>query len=274
MSSFSILSVNLGNAEISYFNEKDKNKLVSRNVERRIMRRIHKLQPELVVYQESIGYLEYAGKDPERPQIRRLLGEDYSIVTDKRSQFDGIAIKISAGRILGCKPGHYTKNKHTERQGNTCDKDFSSQVAVIQLNDGFTFDLACFHLHSTNVECRVNTLFNMFIGNPNKHKAAVLHERNILIAGDFNLDPWRQDDRSVQVFREIIARGWNGREVRFHNRIGKDGNLELTSIFPFLSRTIDLAASNFATGSLDTLGITPPPVIASRNQISLIHLIK
>ena len=96
MSSFSILSVNLGNAEISYFNEKDKNKLVSRNVERRIMRRIHKLQPELVVYQESIGYLEYAGKDPERPQIRRLLGEDYSIVTDKRSQFDGIAIKISA----------------------------------------------------------------------------------------------------------------------------------------------------------------------------------
>ena len=81
-------------------------------------------------------------------------------------------------------------------------------------------------------------------------------------------------DRSVQVFKEIIARGWNGREVRFHNRIGKDGNLELTSIFPFLSRTIDLAASNFATGSLDTLGITPPPVIASRNQISLIHLIK
>ena len=221
------------------------------------MRRIHKLQPDIVVYQESIGCLEYAGKDPERPQIRRLLGEDYSIVTDKRSQFDGIAVKISAGRILDCKPGHYLRNKNTERQGNACDKEFSSQVAVIQLNDGFTFDLTCFHLHSTNVECRVNTLFNMFIGNPNKNKPALLHHRNILIAGDFNLDPWRQDDRSVQVFKEIFTRGWNGREVRFHNRIGKDALPELTSIFPFLSRTIDLAASNFATGSLDSLSVTP-----------------
>ena len=256
MSSFSILCVNLGNAEIKYFNEEDKNKLASRNVERRIMRRIHKLQPDIVVYQESIGCLEYAGKDPERPQIRRLLGEDYSIVTDKRSQFDGIAVKISAGRILGCKPGHYLRYKNTERQGTTCDKDFSSQVAAIQLNDGFTFDLACFHLHSTNVECRVNTLFNLFIGNPNKNKPALPQHRNILIAGDFNLDPWRQDDRSVQVFKEIIARGWDGREIRFHNRIGMGGLPELTSIFPFLSRTIDLAASNFATGTLDTLGIT------------------
>ena len=52
MSTFSILCVNLGNAKISYFNEKDKNKLVPRNVERRIKRRIHKLQPELVVYQK------------------------------------------------------------------------------------------------------------------------------------------------------------------------------------------------------------------------------
>ena len=257
MPSFSILSVNLGNAEIKYFEEKYKNKLVNRNVERRIMRRIRKLQPDIVVYQESIGCLEYDGKDPERPQIRRLLGKDYSIITDQRSQFDGMAVKVSAGCILGCKPGHYMRNKHTERQRNACDRDFSSQVAVIQLTDGFTFDLACFHLHSTNVECRVNTLFNMFIGNPNKHKTALLHERNILIAGDFNLDPWRQDDHSVQVFKQITVRGWDGREIRFHNHLGQDRLPELTSVFPFLSRTIDLAASNFASGMLDTLGITP-----------------
>jgi len=257
MPSFSILCVNLGNLEIKYFDEKYKNKLASRNVERRITRRIRKLQPDIVVYQESIGCLEYIGKDPEHPQIRRMLGEDYTIVTDKRSQFDGIAVKISAGRILGCKPRHYLQNKHTERQGNACDRDFSSQVAAIQLTDGFTFDLACFHLHNINVECRVNTLFNMFIGNPNKNKPALLQQRNILIAGDFNLDPWRQDDRSVQVFKEITARGWDGCEIRFHNRIGMDSLPELTSIFPFFSRTIDLAASNFATGILDTLGITP-----------------
>jgi hypothetical protein len=257
MPSFSILCVNLGNAEVKYFNEKYKNKLVNRNVERRITRRIRKLRPDIVVYVESIGHLEYAGKDPEKPQIRRMLGKDYSILTDKRSQFDGIAVRVSAGQILGCKPGHYLRNKKTERQGNTCDLDFSSQAAAIQLKDGFTFDLGCFHLHSTNVECRVNTLFNMFIGNPNKHKGAILHDRNILVAGDFNLDPWRQDDRSVQMFKELIARGWDGREIRFHNRKGGDDLPELTSIFPFLSRTIDLAASNFASGSLDSLGVTP-----------------
>jgi hypothetical protein len=135
MPSFSILCVNLGNAEIKYFKEQFKNKLVSRNIERRIMRRIRKLQPDIIVYEESIGCLEYAGKDPEHPQIRRLVGKDYSIITDKRSQFDGIAVKTNAGQILGCKPGHYLRNKRTERQGNTCDLDFSSQVAAIQLTD-------------------------------------------------------------------------------------------------------------------------------------------
>ncbi len=257
MPSFSFLSANLGNAEIKYFEADYKNKLVNRNVERRILRRIRKLQPDIVVYQESIGCLEYAGKDPEHPQIRRLLGEDYSILTDKRSQFDGIAVKISDGSILGCKPGHYKRNKQTERQGNACDRDFSSQVATIQMSDGFTFDLACLHLHSTNVECRAETLLNMFVGNPDKHKGALLHNRNILFAGDFNLDPWRQDDHGTQVLKDIIGRGWDGREIRFHNRKGRDGLPELTNIFPFLDRTIDLAASNFATGTLDTLGITP-----------------
>jgi len=186
-----------------------------------------------------------------------MLGADYTIITDERSQFDGIAIKISVGRILGCEPGHYVRYKRTERQGNACDRDFSSQVATVQLTDGFTFDLACFRLHSLNVECRVNTLDDMFIGNPNENKPALLQDRNILFGGDFNLDLWRHDDQSVRVLKDIIARGWNGSEIHFHNRIGTDGLPELTSVFPFFSRTIDLVGSNFATGTLDTLGITP-----------------
>jgi endonuclease/exonuclease/phosphatase family metal-dependent hydrolase len=257
MPSFTLLSVNLGNAEARYFNEHQKNKLVSRFTEWRIQRRIQRLLPDIVVYQESIGCLEYAGRDPKYPQIRRMLGRDYSIVTDKRAQFDGIGVHTSTGVILGCKPGHYRRNPRTERQGNPCDKDFSAQAATIRLNDGFTFDLGCFHLHSTNADCRVNSLLNMFTGNPNQKKPPVLHEKYILIAGDFNLDPWRENDRSEQSFRDLMGRGWYGRKPNYHNRKGKDDLPEVTSRFPLLNRTIDIVASNFAGGTLDTLGMTP-----------------
>jgi endonuclease/exonuclease/phosphatase family metal-dependent hydrolase len=257
MPSFTLLSVNLGNAEARYFNKRKKNKLASRFTEWRIQRHVRRLQPDIVVYQESIGHLEYAGRDPKHPQIRRILGKEYSIVADKRSQFDGIAVNVYAGSILGCKPGHYKRNPRTEREGNACDHDFSAQAATIRLTDGFTFDIGGFHLHSTNAECRVNVLLNMLVGNPQKRKAPILKEKNLLIAGDFNLDPWRENDRSEQVFRDLIGRDWDGRKIEYHNRIRQDRSPELTNLFPMLNRTIDIVASNFASGTLDTLGITP-----------------
>lgn len=257
MPSFTLLCVNLGNAEAKYFNQRYKNKLSSRFTEWRIRRRVRKLKPDIVVYQESIGYLEYIGRNPKHSQIQRILGNEYSILTDWRSQFDGIAVNIHAGSILGCKSGHYKRNPRTERQGNDCDKDFSAQAATIRLMDGFIFDIGGFHLHSTNAECRVNTLLNMLVGNPSKKKTPILKEQNLLIAGDFNLDPWRENDRSEQVFRDLMARGWDGRNMKYHNRISADGLPDLTNLFPFLNRTIDIVASNFACGSLDSLGITP-----------------
>lgn len=257
MPSFTILCVNLGNAEPRYFNERFKNKLASRLTEWRLQRRIRRLQPDIVVYQESIGRLEYLGRDPKHPQIRRLLGGEYSILADKRGQFDGIAVHTSAGLILGCRPGQIKRNPRTERQGNDCDRAFSAQAATIRLKDGFTFDLGAFHLHSTNADCRADSLLNSFHGNSAKNQPPLLRERNLLIAGDFNLDPWRQDDRSEQVFRDLLVGGWRGRSLEVHNRLGADGLPELTSVFPLLSRTIDIVASNFALGTLDTLGITP-----------------
>jgi endonuclease/exonuclease/phosphatase family metal-dependent hydrolase len=257
MPSFTLLSVNLGNAEARYFNERQKNKLASRLTEWRLQRRIRKLRPDIVVYQESIGCLEYAGRDPKNPQIQRLLGADYSILTDNRSQFDGIAVHTHAGAITDCMAGQYRLNPRTEQQGNACDQGFSSQAATIRLKDGFTFDLGGFHLHSTNTECRENTLLNMFTGDANRQKSALLQGKRILIAGDFNLDPWRQNDRSEQVFRDVLARGWEGRKLTVHNRHGTDGRPELTNLFPLLDRSIDIVASNFASGTLDTLGITP-----------------
>ena len=257
MPSFTILCVNLGNAEPRYFNERHKNKLVSRLTEWRLQRRIRRLQPDIVVYQESIGHLEYLGRDPKHPQIRRILGKEYSIVADKRSQFDGIAVHISAGNILGCKHGGYKHNPRTERQGNACDHNFSAQASTIQLKDSFTFDLGAFHLHSTNADCRASALLHSFNGNPEKNKPPLLHEKNLLIAGDFNLDPWRQNDRSEKVFRDLLAGGWAGRSLEVHNRIGRDGLPEMTGVYPVLNRTIDIVSTNFALGTLDTLGITP-----------------
>lgn len=257
MSTFSLLCANLGNANLKYFNPRQMNKLVSRNVERRIARRIHHLNPDIIVYQESMGHLEYLGRDPQQPQIRRMLGGAYSILADKRFQFEGIAVKTSVGRIVGCKPGAYKPNPRTEKQGNLCDTGFGTQVATIRLRDGFTFELAAFHLHSVNVLCRVATLDTVFRGNPQENRPPMLQSENILIAGDLNLDPWRENDNGEQSFRAHIARGWAGRPITYHNCLGADGLPEPTSIFPLIRRTIDIVASNFARGTLDTLGVTP-----------------
>jgi len=257
MPSFTLLCANLGNADLKYFNPRQMNKLTSRLVEFRLGRRIRRLKPDIVVYQESIGHLEYHGRKPRLPQIRRLLGSSYSIVTDKRWQFEGIALKTSAGRILGCRAGAYLRNRRTEHQGNLCDIGFATQTASIRLADGFEFDLAAFHLHSVNTLCRMSTLDNVFLGSPPENRSPMLLNENILIAGDFNLDPWRENDNGEQTFRAHIARGWAGRSIHYHNRMGKDGLPEPTSIFPLVRRTIDIAASNFARGTLDTLGVTP-----------------
>ena len=257
MPSFTLLCANLGNAELKYFNPRQMNKLASRLLEFRLGRRMRKLSPDIVVYQESIGHLEYQGRKPRRPQIRRMLGSGYSIVADKRWQFEGIAVKTSVGRILGCRPGRYLRNRRTERQGNLCDIGFATLAASIRLLDGFEFDLAAFHLHSVNVLCRVATLDNVFLGSPQEDRSPMLLNENILIAGDFNLDPWRENDNGERSFRAHIARGWAGRPIIYHNRMGADGLPEPTSIFPLVRRTIDIAASNFARGTLDTLGVTP-----------------
>ncbi|HEY59829.1 MAG TPA: endonuclease/exonuclease/phosphatase family protein [Anaerolineae bacterium] len=253
---FSVLCANLGNASLKYFNDTYKNKLASKKLEKRLTRRIKKLNPDIIVFQESLGFLEYLLRKPRKPQIRRLVGKQYSIVVDSRFQFEGIAVHTKIGKIIGCKKGKYKKNKRTEAQGSQCDNGFATQAATIRLKGGFQFDLVNFHLHSTNVFCRVNTLINVFAGNLKENRQPLIKQQWVLLIGDFNFDPWRYEDKSTHIWKKQFKKGWAGSALHYYNRLSEDGLPELTSIFPFLSRTIDFAVSNFAIGTLDTLGVT------------------
>lgn len=254
ISAFSLLCINLGNADLKYFSEKHKNKLASRRVEGKIARRIARLKPDVVVYQESMGYLEYEGCDPQKPQIRRLLGNSYSIISDNRWQFEGIALHTDIGTIEGVRSGGYEKNPRTEKQGSECDAGFASQIAVITLKNGFQFELAAFHLHSLDVYCRSRVLRSILGSKQSQYQAQLPH---LLLAGDFNFDPWRFKDPSIETWHALTRNGWQGRPFHYHNRLAADGLPELTSQAPFLNRTIDFAVSNFLVGTLDTLGTTP-----------------
>ena len=251
---FTLLCVNLGNADLKYFNDRHRNKLVSRRVEGKIARRIAHLSPDIVVYQESIGHLEYTGRDPLKPQIRRLLGDEYSIIADNRFQFEGIAVKRTTGIIEGVEPGAYAYNPRTEIQGGECDDGFASQVVTIVLGDGTMFELAAFHLHSLDVYCRARVLRSILGNVPTPSK---LKSNNVVLAGDFNFDPWRFVDPSIETWHALTRTGWQGRPFHHHNHLAADGLPELTSQALFLNRTIDFVLSNFLIGTVATLGTTP-----------------
>ena len=94
-----------------------------------------------------------------KPQIRRLLGNSYSIISDNRWQFEGIALHTDIGTIEGVRSGGYEKI-HAQKNRSECDAGFASQIAVITLKNGFQFELAAFHLHSLTSIADPRTTFH------------------------------------------------------------------------------------------------------------------
>lgn len=258
-----VLTANVGNSSLGctaygY-------KLCYKDVEKRIAHALTLLEPDLVAFQELLPPERCASvpkDDPKKvcadpqvvPQVRRLLGDKYSIVCDQYKHFTCIALKVDKGTFVGCPRGELRHNARTIHIPG-CDHGFSISVATVHLDDGFVFDVVNAHLHSVRPRCRVKMLSRLFRGD--EQSPPLIEQPNVLLMGDYNIDPWRTRDRSVRLWKAIFAEGWMGNDFRYHSGIAEHNPPRYTFLSIFGGKTIDLVVSNFAKGVCAVLGETP-----------------
>lgn len=257
--SFSILSANLGNLNLGCRNVL--NKLCYIDVEERIKNNIRLLRPDIVILQEVLAPWQCAQINETNtnkvcsqaqliPQARRLMGDEYTIACNNRNEFECIGIHKELGEILGCAVGSYCTNARTVAEIPDCDNGFTISSVTVKLRNGFIFDLLNAHPPSTKVDCRTKML-SMALSD--SQSSGILTQDFVLLAGDFNLDPWRDNDESSTFWNDFVAKGWAHKQFNYHSGIAEqDPPLKTSHLFS--DRTVDFLLSNFAKGICYTLG--------------------
>jgi endonuclease/exonuclease/phosphatase family metal-dependent hydrolase len=257
--SFSLLSVNVGNTLPLCWPYVVK--LCRRKVEDRLARNIQSLSPDLVAIQELLPpwlcekwRLAPPGSvcsgDNTVPQVRRLLGDDYTIVCDARNQFEGIAVHTRAGHIEGVEPGALAISDRIDSDGaEGCRKSVSIMAATVQIK-GRAFDVVNAHAENREPACRLAAIRQIFEG------SGLVRERQALLCGDFNMDPWRENDISSRYWHKHVGFNGSSRYV-YHSGGAETWPPRPTLRYPFLNRTYDHVASNFLSGTCQVLGETP-----------------
>jgi endonuclease/exonuclease/phosphatase family metal-dependent hydrolase len=261
--SFSVLTANVGNLNFGCRNVL--NKLCYKDVEERIASNIKILSPDIVALQEVLAPWQCKDNEIDKkkscfdaqnvPQVRRLLGDNYTIACNTRNQFECIAVKSSIGEIIGCNPGDVCNTARTAPEVPACDNGFTVSAATVRLNNGFTFDIINFHPQSTDDECRAKMISLAFEGS-NTSKP-LIEQENVLLIGDFNLDPWRDQDKSTEAWNIFFARGWAGKKFIYHSGLIERDPPYYTSFLFYRKRTVDFVVSNFAQGICSVLGESP-----------------
>jgi hypothetical protein len=204
-------------------------------------------------------------QDP--PQVLRLLAhDDHDVVCADRYAWDCLAVRSEVGSIAGCGGGDCGATAPTLPAPPGCDDGFQSFVVDVELH-GQPLTVGVAHPNSSDVGCRAQELRDLF--------AALPDDREVLLLGDFNLDPFRERDASVDVWDDHI-----GERRRLRLLSGpSEHDPPYYTLFPFESaqvdptgslpinvelgdlagaRTIDhIVASPGLTGTCTTLGEAP-----------------
>lgn len=292
-----LLQANVGNVA-PVCSLQARSKLCQQDVEDRIAARIKAISPDIVSLQEILpDWICREGKAGSRgqachnysqravrDQVRRLLGDNYTIVCEPFQSWDCVAVKKDLVRVLpdaqgrSCPPGALCG---TERLSGgdpaALNKDESYthyRAATIEspLDNGF-------HIMAVDLELRGQTI-RLINGHPQsgtkteQSKARAeqiegLFSRfgsgpKVLVAGDLNLDPFRQSDLSVQTFQRYVdnygPKGQLIAERAFHYHSGPveqppvwPPRLTAHYLRPLPSWTYDHVLSNFMGGTCRVL---------------------
>jgi hypothetical protein len=239
-------------------------KLCRKDAEARIAEGIQQLRPEVVAIQETLpDWL--CGRWPVAvpgstctdksgvPQVRRLLGPDYTIVCEARNGFECIAVRVDAGEILGCELGGLCETDRMDRQRDGCRWNVAIMAATVRVK-GKLFDVVNVHPESRSAECRLASIQQIFedSGQPD----SLVREEQALLLGDFNMDPWREDDVSARYWRSMVGSA-AGSDYDHHSGIAEREPPFPTLRYLSYARTYDHVVSNFLHGVTQVLGESP-----------------
>lgn len=259
--SISVLTANVGNLSLGC--RSVLNNLCYKEVEQKIADKIKILNPDIISFQELLAPWQCEQIDENNirkvcskaqviPQIRRLVGGEYSIACTSRNQFECVAVHTRIGQIMGCSIGELCNIARTGIELSNCDNGFSISAITVNLHNNFTFDIVNVHPQSSDSVCRTQMLSLIF--EQTKGTKPLIQEDNVLIMGDFNLDPWRDDDESTDKWKKYFEQGWAGKPFSYHSGIVETAPPNFTSFLFLRGKTVDFIVSNFANGTCSVLG--------------------
>ncbi len=257
---FVVVSYNIGNSQRS---GNYPLRIADQGYEDHLGERLRALEADIILLQEVLTpthcqrFLEqdssltcYRAAEREAP-VKRLLGDDYTVVCDARQHVECVGIKTSFGSIRGVplggfvldgaatealpgSPCDYLAGDCSGRSGN-CDAESTISSVVVDRVSGPV--LRVVHAHPTAIGevCRQRQVEQAF---------GLVDELQTVMGGDFNFDPSRASDLAAT----SIWSDWVGERRRFHNHSGytEDCRLERTSVGQDAS--LDRVITDFAHG--------------------------
>ncbi len=257
---YSVMTANVGNGDLAC---KTYNwKLCRVEIEEKLAAHLEEIKPDIIGLQEVLptwlcdaqqetNLQKVCAFKQDVPQVRRLLGDEYTIVCEPRSQYDCVAVSTKIGLIKDCELGGFCLNARTARVKEGCDPGFAIFAVTVELNDGTVFDLANMHPAARSDECRADMLTQAYLGDE-----PILINKQVILLGDFNFDPWRSNDQSSTVWNNFVQQGWAGAPLVYHSGIAESNPPRFTFSF-FIRRSFDNILSNFAQGTGVIMGATP-----------------
>lgn len=192
-----VVLANIGNVNVPGCADQSY-KLCQRPVEQRAAKALRALRPDLAALVEVLP-ADLCKRAPStnpdnlcsRPQdppsqVERLLGRRARRVCDRRYGWDCLAVsqRVALERSLDTRP-----------VPPSCEDDgFTVSVGTARVH-GWPVAVAVAHPSSSDVPCRADQVRDLFADGLPRAGAAI-------VTGDFNLDPYREDDASVQAFKE------------------------------------------------------------------------
>jgi hypothetical protein len=174
-------------------------------LEERIAPRLAELDPDVIALIEVLPPDLCDGVTPQNPsnscslptqdppQALRLLAHDtYDVVCGDRHAWDCLAVRASIGAIEGCPGGYCGPVAPSLPVDEGCDDGFESFLVDVTLHD-VPLTVAVTHPDSTDETCRADQVADLFA-------AVEATDREALVLGDFNLDPFREQDASVDIW--------------------------------------------------------------------------
>lgn len=183
------------------------------------------------------------GPPAELSQVQRLLGRDYDYRCTLRFGWDCVAVRTDVAR--------FTSPITTPPDPAGCDDGFTVNAIDVVVRDRPLRVLAG-HPDSSNDGCRraeLQTLLDLAGTAPS------------VLAGDFNLDPYRESNTSARLWNSVVG---PGKRYTAHNPLDGSGQAVLTSYPAEATQLID------PTGALTLPSVAADQLVAGARTIDLV----